>query len=395
MPWRGFDLRRAARHGVLHTTQVYDIRHTTLGAGHSTSECRPTFLKKEAWKTAGNPNQKLKLLYIIDLLKEYTDEAHPMTADEIVNALAVRGIVCERKSIYRDIGVLTDYGYDIVCSRSEPKGFFLAYRDFEVPEIGLLTDAVSAADFISAKKTAQLIEKLQKLISVPAAKINNRRIFIDRRIKSGNEQTYLIIDELQRSLFEGRKIVIEYVRRVFEDDAVKKSVKNFRVSPYALTWADDHYYLICNNEKYDNLMHLRVDRIVKVTVTDEPSRSFTEVSGYKTAFDVADYTARAFNMFGGERQTITLRCRNSALEQIIDRFGSNISPRADGDSHFIISTEALVSEGLISWLLSCSDSAELLLPAVLREKLSSRAKELAVIYGAAQDQRNIHLKDSE
>ncbi len=343
---------------------------------------------------AGKSDQKLKLLHVLSILKAETDEEHPLTADAIAARLASVGIEAERKSIYRDIRTLCDFGYDIVCSHSEPKGFFLAYREFEEPEIALLCDAVQAADLISAKKTEELITKLEGLLSRPSAVKNRKRVFISKRIKSDNEKIYINIDRLRTAISESKKVETVYTRHKFEDGSVKESSRSFLLSPYALTWADDHYYLISNNEKYDNLMHLRVDRITSVTLTDATCRDFREVSDYKTVFDVADYTAKAFNMFGGEEQTVTLRCESSMLEQILDLFGKRAAVRADGDLYFTVTAEAMVSDGLISWIISRAGAVELLSPRELREKITDSIARLARAYGMTDCGEDRHDRKS-
>lgn len=329
---------------------------------------------------ANKPNRKLKLLYVLDILKNNTDESHKISADEICEILESYGIESERKSVYNDIEALIDYGYDIVYSKSEPRGYFLAYREFETPEVFLLCDAVQSADFISPKKTRELLNKLDKLVSKNEAKKNRRRVFIDNRTKSENEQTYINIDVISRALDENKQVKLSYVRHVFEEGKVKENIKVFQVSPYALTWVEDHYYLICNNKKYDNLMHLRVDRIKSAECVKEKARHFSEVSDYKNVFDVADYTGKAFNMFGGEKCTIEFLCENNCLEQIIDRFGKSISPRKYDENHFTFLTQALVSEGLVNWILEYSDQIEVLKPTDLREKIIQKTKNILEKY---------------
>lgn len=328
---------------------------------------------------SGNSNQKLKLLYLLDILKEHTDQFHPLSAEQICELLSKKGISAERKSIYRDISVLMEYGYDIATSVS-PRGYFLAWREFEVPEVCLLLDAVESADFISPKKTRELAEKLEALLSKNEAKKLRRQVFIDNRKKSDNERVYINIDLISSAIDEGKKIILDYTRREFFEGKVNSKTKRFTVSPYALCWADDHYYLICNNSKYDNLMHLRVDRIVKVDKLAETVRHFSEVSEYKTFFDVADYCTKAFNMFGGVKQKIELRCKNSLLEAIIDRFGADISFFSSGDENFRILVDANVSEGLVGWILSYADELEILSPKTLRDAVSDKISALQKIY---------------
>lgn len=331
---------------------------------------------------AGNPLQKVKLLYLWDILKKYTDEEHPLSAAELCQKLSEQDIPAERKSIYSDLYTLQQYGLEIIHTRQPKSGYFLASRDFEVPEVRLLIDAVQAAGFISAKKTRQLTARLEGLLSESQAKKIQRQVYIDNRNKCANEEIYYSIDILNRAIQEGKKATLSYCRRILEDGRrIVSSSREFTVSPYALAWMNDHYYLIGNNQKYDNLMHLRVDRMRRVQILDEASRPFREVSCYDAFFDTADYVSKVFNMFGGELQQIDLRCKTSLLEQALDRFGESVFIRDSKDDSFTFTVTAQVSEGLIGWLMQFGDGMEVLSPSDLRRQMKERAELLVKRYG--------------
>lgn len=324
--------------------------------------------------------QKIKLLYLVDILKRYTDEEHPMSATEICSMLEENGVTAERKAIYNDIEVLIQYGFDIICTRVPKNGYFLASREFELPEIYLLADAVRSAKFISAKKTRELLKKLDGMLSLYQAKKRDKNIFFDSS-KCTNEEIYYIIDGINTAIEEGRKITFEYsIRTLCENREIKPKRKTMKVSPYAMTWQDDHYYLIANYEKYDNLLHLRVDRMHSVEVTDEKSRHFSEVSDYTEQFDIADYTNRLFQMHGGSVEDIELRCNKNLMEQVVDRFSENIFVRDVTDTHFTFGVKAAVSEGLISWIVSYGGDIKVLSPESLKQGVIDRAKQILGVY---------------
>ena len=153
------------------------------------------------------------------------------------------------------------------------------------------------------------------------------------------------------------------------------------VSPYALIWSNDHYYLVANNDKYDNLMHTRIDRMKKVEIIDLPARDFSEVSPYKHFFDSADYSGKIFNMFSGDTQRLELCCHNSIIEEILDRFGSEVTlKKANREGHFTLSTKCVVSEGLVSWIMQFGPKIEVLSPKKLREDVRDRADEIIRLY---------------
>ncbi len=333
---------------------------------------------------AGQQNSKLKLLYLKDILEKYTDENHVLNASEIAEILENQyGIICERKSLYTDMDILGKYGVDIIKTRTPRTGFFAGDRRFELAEIRLLCDAVQAADFISKSKTIKLIEKIESFLSVYQADDLRRQVYVDSRAKCGNEQIYYIIDTLDCAVKKHKKVKLLYIRRnIGEKFSTEKSVREFVLSPYSLIWSQDHYYLVANNEKYDNLMNLRIDRISAIEILDEPARKLSEVSPYENSFDPADYTKKSFNMFSGSAETVELECRNARLEQIFDRFGENSNIRKIDDDSFMLHAEAFVNEGLVSWIVQYGDTIKVKAPEELKKMVSDRAEAIVNLYKA-------------
>ncbi|MEE1026650.1 MAG: WYL domain-containing protein [Acutalibacteraceae bacterium] len=330
---------------------------------------------------SGGRNQRKRILTLLDILMCKTDEEHPLNATELISLLELNGITCDRKTIYDDIEALCLCGYDIVSTKGGKSGYFLTGRDFELPEVALLTDAVLSADFITRKKTNTLVNKLKGLLNEYQAKSYSGRTFIDNRNKGDNEEIYYSIDAIERGIGTGKKIALKYIRHELKDGHnPSPTAKEMKVSPYALIWADDHYYLVCNNEKYDNLMHLRLDRMKKVTVINENYRHFSEVSEYKTEFNTADYSAKVFNMFSGTEEEIVLDCSNDILEQVIDRFSDKIFIRQKDPSRFLFSHKAYISDGLVTWIMQFGSKMRVESPDSLKEKIVLRAKEIETLY---------------
>ncbi len=320
---------------------------------------------------------KAKVLYLLDILSHQTDEDHPLSAGELIEQLEKVGISAERKSIYRDIDQLRSFGFDIICTRTPKNGYFLGERTLQLAEIRLLTDAILSAAFISPKKSMELVGKLQEICSDHQKNQLHKQIYIDRRNKHKNEEIYYSIDQINTAVASHRKIQFEYGKRILNDQGKTQwETKTFTVSPYALLWYDDRYYVIGNNEKYDNLMHLRLDRMHKVTVTDKPSRSFEEVSAYRGHFDVADYGKKLANAFGGTPMVIELLCDGDKLEVILDRFGEDISFRRRGDGKFSFRTEMAISDGLVGDLIRLGSGVQVLSPKILREKVKEQLENL-------------------
>lgn len=324
--------------------------------------------------------QKLKMLYIADILKKYSDEDHPINATEICDKLASFGVTAERKAVYDDIEQLTTYGYDIIKTRMPRNGFFMASRELELPEIFLLCDAVKAANFISSKKSRELINKLEGMLSIYETSVSGK-VYFDSDGKTKNEELFYSVDTLNRAIKERKKIQCKYmVRELSVGKEIGFKIRNMKISPYALTWQDDHYYLIGNYEKYDNLIHMRIDRMKTVEMLDESRRDFSEVCEYKDTFDVADYVKRLFGMYGGKSDLITLKCSKKIFESMLDKFSENVSITNVTDDSFCITASAIVSEALVTFIMNYGSQIKVVEPEYLKKMVTDKAQEVLSVY---------------
>ncbi|MBQ9532036.1 MAG: WYL domain-containing protein [Eubacterium sp.] len=326
-------------------------------------------------------SSKTKTLLIYKYLVDYSDENNPLSTTDLIDYLMKDGMFCERKSIYADIAVLKSVGFDIVRTYSPKKGFFLASRKFELPEVRLLIDAVTSAGFITPNKTKRLVEKLETLVSKNQAEELVSQVYIDSETKCDNEEIYYVIDALNDAIISKKQVTFKYKRRNIDKENKKSyTEKTFTVSPYALIWEDDHYYLVCNNAKYDNFMNLRLDRMKKVEKLDDDARCVEEISEYKGSFDVADYASKMFNMFSGVNSKVELLCDLELREEIMDRFGAKIPLTAVDTDHFKTTIDAAVSDGLVSWIMTFGDKIKVIEPESLAKSVKEKAKSIAALY---------------
>ncbi len=326
-------------------------------------------------------NGKKRLLALADFFEKYTDEDHVYSAVEICEYLNSQGIAAERKAIYADIEALCDSGMDIELVSGPKKGYFLVSRLFQEAEVRLMIDAVQAAKFITAKKTDELVKKISSLASEAQAEKLSTQVYIDRSRKRKNEEIYYTIDALHNAILNKKQVKFTYQHiSASTEDGISTTAREFVVSPYALIWSNDHYYLVCNNSKYDNLMHTRLDRMKAVEQLDLPVRPFSSVSSYKEKFDSADYAGKLFSMFSGNEQRVSMRCSNRILEEIIDRFGENIKINSQNADSFTAEVVAVTGEGLVSWVLQYGSDIKIISPQELRSAVGKRAAEIAKIY---------------
>ena len=327
--------------------------------------------------------QQLKEIAILDILKKYSDEENPVNALEISEKLREKGIFVERKAIYRGIEDLIDYGYDIMRTKTPKVGYYILDKEFQLPEIYLLTDAVQAASFITVKKTRELVNKLENMLSQGERQKREKGIYIDNGHKCENEEIFYNIDTLSNAIALNKKVTLIYsVRTISKDRKIVLQNKEYKLSPYALIWQNEHYYLVANNEKYDNLMHIRLDRARKITITKEDWRHFSEVSCYKDKFDIADYSAKSFQMYAGELTEIKLRCSEQILEQVVDRFSDKIFITNAQDGWFSFSSKVILSSGLVNWILQYGDRIKVEAPLKLYDMVKNRVNDLSNIYNS-------------
>ncbi|MGN0677502.1 MAG: helix-turn-helix transcriptional regulator [Ruminococcus sp.] len=318
-----------------------------------------------------NANQRLKILYLYKILLERTDEEHYITMPEIISQLELYGITAARKALYEDIEALKVFGLDIVSGRGVNAGYQVVNRDFELPELKLLADAVSSSRFLTEKKSAELLKKLEQLTSVYEAKQIQRQVFIADRVKAINERIYMNVDAIHRAIAERKKISFKY----FDYDLNKKKCyrKGIRTcSPYALTWDDERYYLVAHYEKYDSISNFRVDRMESVEVMDEPAQEYPE------GFNLPAYLNSTFSMFSGEAEDVKLRFEKSLINAVIDRFGKNVSISPDGDEHFTVRVQIKTEhpEPFFGWLFQFGTKVKIVEPCELKEKYLEMLKEV-------------------
>lgn len=326
-------------------------------------------------------SNKVKLLFLSDIFIRQTDENHAFSAVELCDMLEDYGVTCERKSIYSDIDALCEYGLDIVNVRTPKRGYYLRSRKFDIAEVRLLIDAVQAARFISSSKTKSLIYKIGSFLSEYQEEEIREQVYINSSLKSEKEDIYDIIKSLDIAIKQSKQVRVVYAKRKLENRFLKKNEgKTFIVNPYSLLWSNDHYYLICNNDKYSNLMHLRLDRISEIEPLDTPSKHFSRVSKYTDKFDVTDYSNRIFNMFTGENAEIELCCSNNLIDDILERFGEATPIKIFDESHFIFRAEVELSSGLVSWIMQYGSEVKVLSPYPLSEAVKNKAKEILSAY---------------
>jgi predicted DNA-binding transcriptional regulator YafY len=321
-----------------------------------------------------------RTLEILRILREQTDEEHPMNASELIARLRAKGAEAERRSVYRSLQELADAGYDIVRTSRKNQGFYLGQREFELPEVKLLMDAVQAARFITVKKSGELIRKLAGFVSRAQAEALLKNVFLEDRAKCANEQIYYNIDALCEAIRGRRQIAFKYCEYDLKKHRVeRRGGEAYTASPYALAWNSDAYYLVCRVGTLMKFTHFRVDRMKDIETLDEPSLPFSDFYG-GGRLDLADYGKRAFSMFEGPVEDVRIRFKNHLVTAVVDRFGADARISPDGDEWFALSAALVVSPGLTAWLAHFGGDAEVLSPESAREQVRKTLREMLARY---------------
>jgi len=314
---------------------------------------------------AKSPNQKLKLLYLVDILERRTDEKHPMTAAQLIDELDKLGVSAERKSIYDDINQLIDFGYDIVHNKARISGgYYMASRRFELAELKVLVDSVQASRFISAKKTRELIDKLEKLCSVHEEKQLKRQVYVLNRIKTDNESIFYNVDYIHEAIHCNKQISFQYYEwNAAKEMKLKRAGARYIISPISLIWDDENYYLV-GYEKDHGIRHYRVDKMKAIAVLDE---SRLEESGYRD-FDPAVYSNKVFGMYGGESETVTLSFPMKLTGVMLDRFGKDVLLKKESEEVYRVRTDVVISGHFFGWLAGLGKQVRIISPDSVRQQ---------------------------
>ena len=326
---------------------------------------------------AKSANQKLKLLYIARLLMRKSDENHLISTAQIIEELSHYGISAERKSIYDDIESLRYFGLDIIQVKGRQGGYYLGERDFELPELKLLVDSVQSSKFITQDKTYDLIKKIENLASVYDGQLLQRQVYIQNRVKSMNESVYYAVDAISDAITQNNQITFKYFEFNLKKERVyKHNGQLYKVSPFALVWDNENYYMLAWDSAVEKIKHYRVDKMYGVSMTDE-KREGTEAFE-KT--DMSAYTKSVFGMFGGKEERVKLRFANRLAGVVIDRFGRDTMIIKDGDEHFTVSVNVVISQPFLAWVFGFGADAEILSPESARVEMKKHAEIVCEMY---------------
>ncbi len=317
----------------------------------------------------GGINQKLKLMYLAKILNEKTDENNTLTFAEIKDELLKHEVEIERKTFYDDIRLLREFGMDIESTRGKSFGYYVSSRKFEPAELKILVDAVQSSKFISEKKSSELITKLGSLVSEAQAKQLKRKLYITNSAKT-EKNTYYNIDAIHTAIYENKQLSFRYYEWSQNNAKAQKSVKKngekYVISPFALIWNDENYYVVAYYAERDDISHFRVDKMGDVVMTNDIREGLDRFKD----FNLAEYTKKTFGMFGGEEVEVKLKFKkdNRLLGAVVDRFGNDLYISSPDSEHFAVTVNIAPSPVFWGWVFSFGTDVEIVSPKSLKKE---------------------------
>ncbi len=325
-----------------------------------------------------NENQKLKLYYLAKIMLEKTDDEHYLSMSEILEELEKKGVQAERKSIYRDFDVLTEaMGIEIV---KVPDGSYFYYhvgsKQFELPELKLLVDAVQSSKFITERKSANLIKKITEFASVYESQELKRQVHVQGRIKTMNESIFYNVDEIHKAIEKDSRITFKYMqwgkdKKLSPKTDEKGNIKQYETSPWALTWDDENYYMIAFDHAEEKIKHYRVDKMDKIIIIDEKREGKEDFR----SFDIAQYANKNFGMFRGTEEKVFITFPEELVGVFIDRFGKDIPITDMKDGMLKATVKVFVSNQFYGWIFALGPKVSITGPEEVRKEYKKIVKE--------------------
>lgn len=323
-------------------------------------------------------HQKLKLYYLSKIMLEKTDEEHMITMPEIQKALEAYDVTADRKSLYDDLDQLSVLGIEVTGQKiGRNFYYYVSNKQFEIAELKLLVDAIQSSKFITEKKSKELIKKLKSFASKYEESQLDRQVVVQGRVKTMNESIYYYVDDVHRAIAENKQISFEYMKWNIDKKMEKHREEPYVVSPWAMTWDDENYYLIAYDHDAGHIKHFRVDKMKSIHVLDDKREGLEEFK----VFNLAKYSKMSFGMFGGEPTRVKIAFENDMVGIFIDRFGKDInihSSKRKGWSE--IDVDVALSDIFLGWIFALGPKVQILGPKEVVKKFHTEILERVKIY---------------
>lgn len=324
----------------------------------------------------GTETKKMLNILILEILRNYSDDDHHLTQQEIIRKLksdyGVEKI--DRRSVKANVKSLADMGYDIGGIDDEDiekDGYYLSSREFEDGELRLLIDSVLFSKTFSSSLAKKLIEKLKGF----------GNIYFDAKVshvmttpllhRTDNKSVLYSVSDINDAIDMKKKISFHY-SRYGTDLKMHDQGKEYIMNPYQMVASNGHYYLLGNIDKHDDVTYYRIDKMSKVTILDEKVKPQKDVKGIDGHLDLPKHMAEHIYMLYGDVVTAKIKANTSyigMMDTLVDWFGNDFKIVEKSDDEVIISVNCNES-ALFYWALQYGTLVEVLSPESLRSKLA-------------------------
>jgi predicted DNA-binding transcriptional regulator YafY len=318
--------------------------------------------------------RKIKLLKLLELLRSDSDEQNPMTTSQLCGRLEGMGIVCDRRTLSKDIMLLNEHGYEIMDTTvGHEKGYYIDDRGFSVPELKILIDAVQASAFITEKKTKELVEKLAVLGGNHRAELLKGNMVCFNTRKHSNEQIFYNVDALEKAIEQQKKVLFRYfVLNEKGEKVYRRDGHRYVVEPVALVFNEDNYYVLTYSSRHESTATYRVDRMDAVTVIEE---SICD-KAVELRQEMAQYTEQVFKMYSGRLEDVVLEFEDGLIGVVFDKFGENTPMMRVGESKCVATVKVRISPTFWGWLFQFAGEMRVLSPQWVIDGYREQAKKL-------------------
>nr|MBQ4453669.1 WYL domain-containing protein [Clostridia bacterium] len=321
-------------------------------------------------ETENNLN-KARLITLLKMLYEKTDDQNELTTYQILDNLRNQNIHSNDKTLRKDIATLKELGFDVIVEHSKPNRYHIGDRGFDLAEVKLLIDAVASSRFVTETKSRELAEKLAKLASENQRPQLIRHIHATNRIKSDNPENFYNVDVVNEAINNRKKIAFKYTEyNRYKEKVFRNHGEVYELSPYALFWNEDYYYVVGWSDKHGNVSVFRTDRLYKVEILDE------DAVPEPRNFNLEDYSKQIFEMFNGEEVDVVLECKNEFMKYIIDRFGEDVDAEPVSRTTFEAKVRVALSPTFYAWVFTFAGGIRIISPDQAVDDIVNMAKKL-------------------
>ena len=315
-------------------------------------------------------DKKTSIFALLDILKRDSDENHILSQQELCKKVEiVYGVKIDRRTLYANVDMLKKYGYDISTYSENGKGYYLRDRLFEPSEAFLLCNAIHSSNFIPKKSSKDLIKKLLSTQSKYYEERFNHSVYVENTNKKDNKEFFYAIELLSEAISKKECVSFNYTCYNINKELVNKRDEIYRVSPHYLIYADEKVFLIAKslNHPDNGFIHFRVDKIKNINITTDKYLRLPKTE------DPYEYAKNKLYMYHGDEYKISIKCDNSILDDVIDRFGKDIRIEKIDDDYFMAYVSS-TKQGMIFVALQYVSYMEIIEPKEIRKEVKQALK---------------------